>query len=48
MCNQENRNKISTEMSLTGEGMERREANTSIDLTKVHKMLMLNESSNYL
>ena len=35
-------------MSSTGELMERREANTPINLTKLHTLLMFNESSNYI
>ena len=44
--NQKIRNKTSTKISSTGEVIEIREVNTSIKLTKVHKMLMFNEESN--
>ena len=45
MLDQENRKKTSTKASSTGEVNYRREANTSINLTKVHTILMFNESS---
>ena len=42
---QENRNKTITNMNFKNDGIERREANTSIDLTKGRTMLVLNKSS---
>ena len=41
----ESRKKTSTKTSLTSEAMDRRDANTSLKLTKVHTILMLNEAS---
>ena len=40
---QDNINKTSTKTSSAGEIIERMEANTSFNLTKVHTMLMFNE-----
>ena len=45
MWDQENRNKKITKMSSTGEGMDRREENTSINLRKVCTIIMFNEAS---
>ena len=42
---QDNRNKTSTKKSSSGEGMDRREANTTTNFTKVQTILMFNEPS---
>ena len=41
--NQKIRNKTSTKISSTGEVIEIREVNTSINLTKLHLLLLLNK-----
>ena len=41
--NQKIRDKTSTKMSSTGEVIEIREVNTSINLTKLHLLLLLNK-----
>ena len=45
---QENRDKISTKTSSTGKGMERREANTSINLKNRHTVFVSDESINHI
>ena len=45
---QESRKETSTKMRSTGELIEIREANTSINLTKGHIMSMFNEAITYL
>ena len=45
---QDNRNKTGTKISLTGEVMNRGEANIPINLTKVHAIILFNEEIHYL
>ena len=48
MWAQDKRKKTSTKTSSADEGMERREANTLTNLTKVHTMLVFNKESPHI